>query len=286
MPVSPQRPKGPPLNSLRAFEAAARLGGFAAAADELNVTPGAISQHIRSIEDWAGVPLFERRSQGVRLTAEGARLLPRFTDAFDALGMAVRDLRSLAPETTLTIAALPSVAQLWLQPRLGAFRAALPDVTFSITATETPPNLSREFFDLSLFMRPADASDTALILTHDSLTPVCAPDLAGTNLNQHPLLHDETWGQDWPIWAAATDADLPRPNHGPRYSLYSMAVEDAKAGAGILMGHTALLEKEIAAGTLIAPFGTAIPTPHALVAEIAPGPFAAPLRAVLLGLSA
>ena len=84
MSVSPPRPKGPPLNALRAFEAAARLGGFALAAEELSVTPGAVSQHIRALEDWAGVALFERRAQGVRLTPEGAALAPRFARAFDA----------------------------------------------------------------------------------------------------------------------------------------------------------------------------------------------------------
>ena len=85
MPVSPPHPKGPPLNALRAFEAAARLGGFKAAAEELCVTPGAISQHIKSLEEWAGATLFERRSQGVVLTALGMKLGKEFSQAFDSM---------------------------------------------------------------------------------------------------------------------------------------------------------------------------------------------------------
>lgn len=95
MAISPPRPKGPPLNALRAFEAAARLGGFAAAADELCVTSGAIAQHIKSLESWAGADLFERRSQGVRLTALGSAVAAQFSAAFDGLGEAVHSLRSV-----------------------------------------------------------------------------------------------------------------------------------------------------------------------------------------------
>ena len=112
MPVSPPRPKGPPLNALRAFEAAIRLGGFAQAADELCVTPGAISQHIKALEDWAEAPLFERRSQGVVPTEFGLSLAEPFATAFDSIGQAVRHLRSGAQQETIHIAALPSVAQL------------------------------------------------------------------------------------------------------------------------------------------------------------------------------
>jgi len=150
MSISPPRPKSPPLNAMRAFESAARLGGFSKAADELCVTPGAISQHIKSLEEWAGAPLFKRRSQGVMLTELGMETASQFSDAFDALGGAVRSLRSGARQSTINIAALPSVAQLWLSPRLPAIRAALSDLKISITALETPPNLYREMFDISI----------------------------------------------------------------------------------------------------------------------------------------
>ena len=132
----PSRPKGPPLNALRAFESAARLGGFAAAAGELCVTSAAVTQHIKSLEHWVGAPLFERRSQGVRLTPLGNSALREFSSAFDQLGMAVQTLRARAEPQLLRIAALPSIAQLWLSPRLPAVHRELPDLKLSITAMD------------------------------------------------------------------------------------------------------------------------------------------------------
>ena len=120
MTVSPPRPKGPPLNALRAFEAAARRGSFSAAADELCVTPGAVAQQVKSLEAWAGARLFLRHAQGVELTALGLDVLPGFVAAFDRLGEAAQALRSQAAPDTIGIAALPSIAQLWLSPRLPA----------------------------------------------------------------------------------------------------------------------------------------------------------------------
>ena len=286
MPVLPPRPKGPPLNALRAFEAAARLGGFSAAADELCVTAGAISQHIRTLEDWTGQPLFERRSHGVRLTDEGRRLLPQFTQAFDAIGAAVRGLRDLSKDRIVTIAALPSVAQLWLQPRLGKFRAALEGANLSVTVAEFPPNLDRDLFDLSLYMREPKDSKDGIVLAQDTLTPMCAPDLAANlskpdHLVDHTLLHDEVWADDWPRWVNETGVTLSRPEDGPRFSLYSMAVEEAKAGAGVLIGHTALLDSALANGTLVMPFAASLKSRSALIADIATGPFEHTLRALL-----
>lgn len=288
MPVTPPRPKGPALNALRAFEAAARLGSFAQAAEELTVTSGAISQHIRTLEDWAGVALFERRAQGVRLTAAGRRLLPPLTTGFDALGSAVRSLRDMAPQRGLSIAALPSVAQLWLQPRLSAFRAAFPGISLQVTVAETPPNLERELFDLTLFIRPPAEAPGGVALAMDTLVPVCAPDFgirSAADLETLPRLHDASWHSDWSDWAAATDTPLSSPDAGPRFSLYAMAVEEAKAGAGVLIGHTALLDRDLGAGKLIAPLDLAVPTGQALLADVAPGPLAKALRALLADLA-
>ena len=274
MAISPPRPKGPPLNALRAFEAAARLGGFTRAAEELSVTPGAISQHIRALEDWAGAPLFERRSQGVALTQQGARLAPKFTDAFDRLGEAVRDLRAVTPDPVIQIAALPSVAQLWLLPRMRDIRAALPGVKLTVSALEAPPNLSREMFDLSLFIRiPGEVRDE-VILQEDAIMPVCAPELAAQintpdDLARQVLLHDESWIGDWQHWAEAMGCALPEAGQGLRFTLYSMALEEAMNGAGVLMGHAALVQRALDDGRLVAPFQGRIRTGRSLVLEMA-----------------
>lgn len=272
MSVAPPRPKGPPLNALRAFEAAARLGGFAAAAEELGVTPGAISQHIRSLEDWTGVPLFERRSQGVRLSAAGAALLPGFTDAFDRMGQAVRSLRAAGSRRALHIAVLPSVAQLWLAPRLPALRAALPGLRISVSALEAPPNLDREMFDLSLFIRVPTGGPGEVVLTEDRILPVCAPGLAAEiavpgDLAQQTLLHDASWAGDWALWAETVGCDLPGAGDGPQFSLYALAMAEAQSGAGVLMGHEVLVAGAQARGDLVAPLPGRVSTGKALVLE-------------------
>ncbi|MCX8955298.1 LysR family transcriptional regulator, partial [Ruegeria sp. NA] len=154
MSVSPKRPKGPPLNAMRAFEAAARNISFVAAAEELNVTPGAISQHVKTLEGWAGAALFRRNAQGVELTPEGQSLVAEFTRAFDQLADAARALRNLKPNADFHIAALPAIAQLWLPKRLRQIRSQFPDISFSVTALEAPPSLGRELFDLSIFFAP------------------------------------------------------------------------------------------------------------------------------------
>ncbi|AUQ55028.1 LysR family transcriptional regulator [Phaeobacter inhibens] len=260
MPVSPPRPKGPPLNAMRAFEAAARLNGFVAAAQELGVTPGAVSQQVKALEDWTGEPLFQRNPQGVVLTAAGKALLPSFVDAFDALGAATQALRSLRPVQDLHIAALPCIAQLWLPQRLDRLRRALPDLKISVTAMEEPPNLNRELFDFAIFYAsPDERPEAALVLQGDRIFPVCAPAVAaGLNhpedLPQFTLLQDQTWAGDWAQWSKSTGLALPNADSGPAYSLYSLALQQAIAGAGVLMGHEALVADALDQGSLICPF--------------------------------
>lgn len=272
MAVSPPRPQGPPLNALRAVEAAARLGSFAAAAEELSVTPGAISQHVKAVEAWSGVPLFRRRAQGVALTEAGRRVAPVLAEAFDVIGEAARLIREMKPRATLSIAALPSVAQLWLYPRLAAIRAALPGVRLSITALESPPNLRRDLFDLSLFPRdPAECPD-ALVLAQDEIFPVAAPQVAARvhaagDLRAETLLSDESWSRDWLDWAEAEGVPLPDLTDMPRFSLYSLAVAEAEAGAGVLIGHGFLLERPLAQGALVPLFERRHPTGRALILD-------------------
>ncbi|WP_170762562.1 LysR family transcriptional regulator [Ruegeria lacuscaerulensis] len=252
MAVHPRRPKGPPLNALRAFEAAARLQSFVAAAEELNVTPGAVSQHIKALEGWAGTALFVRNPQGVALLPAGRSLADEFTQAFDHLAAATQSLRNLAPSPEIHIAALPSVAQLWLPPRLGKLRELRPDLNFSITALENPPRLSRELFDMSVFFCGLDEFEDQIVLAEDPIFPVCSPKLTDSfRLDTIPLLHDQTWKTDWMLWSETTGVPVGDPSRGPQYSLYALAVEEAKSGAGALMGHGCLIEKALKSGELM-----------------------------------
>lgn len=253
MAVAPPRPKDLPLTALRAFEAAARLGGFAAASQELGVTPGAITAHVKSLEAALGAVLFERTPRGVQLTALGDTVLPGFTEAFDRLGLAVQTLRNEAAPSTVHIAALPSLAQLWLSPRLPGLRVAAPDISISITAMETPPNLKRAPYDLSLFY----GGDPTGALARDVIFPVCSPALVARlrspeDLSQVSCLSDSSWVDDWAIWSDAAGVSFkPR---GPVFSLYTLAVEETVNGAGVLMGHDALVASHLASGELVAPF--------------------------------
>lgn len=254
MPIAPDRPRGPPLNALRAFEAAARHESFVLAGAELNVTPGAISQHVRTLEDWAGARLFERRNNRVTLTRTGRDLAPVFVEAFDGIGKAVTALRALRPGREVHIAALPSIAQLWLPYRLASVRAKLPELRLSVTALERPPNLDRELFDLSLFLEGEPGSGT--VLARDRLYPVCAPTVGARVERPEDLwgetrLLDQRWEDDWDRWAGALGVALPSAAKVARYSLYSLALEEARAGAGVLMGHACLVEQAIADGSLV-----------------------------------
>lgn len=265
MPVAPPTPRSLPLNALRAFEAAARLGSFVAAAEELGVTAGAIAAHIKSLEAEIGAPLFERRTRGVDLTALAERLLPDFVAAFDALGAASQRLRAEAAPR-VHIAALPSVAQLWLSPRLPALRAAAPDIAISITALERPPNLKRVPFDISIFYRPTGEGQA---LDDDVIFPVCAPALAAALREPRDLvsvtcLTDATWADDWAAWMKKAAPGLAFAPRGPLFSLYALAVTEAINGAGVLMGHEALVRDELASGRLVAPFTTRVSLPRRL----------------------
>ncbi len=261
MSLEPPRPKLPPLNALRAFEAAARLGSFTAAGEELHVTPGAIAQHVKALEAWVAGELFRRNARGVELSDLGQSVLPAFTEAFDRMGEAVHSLFAQATPDQVRIAALPSIAQLWVSPRLPVVRATMPDVQISLIALEQRPNLRRDLFDLSLFFEAdGTASNPQTIdICEDEIFPVCAPDLAKrlnepADLRGAILLRDSQWSNDWPRWFSYAAPGFAIDDTGSVFSLYSLAVEEARNGGGVLIGHAPLVHQFLEEGSLIAPF--------------------------------
>lgn len=253
MPVAPPPPRSLSLTALRAFEAAARLGGFTAAAQELGVTAGAVTAQIKGLEAEIGAPLFERTARGVQLTTLGLSHAAHFTRAFDALAQASAGLRAQAAPQVVHIATLPALAHLWLSPRLPALRAIAPEISISITALEAPPNLKRAPYDLSLF--PAQSGGT--LVAEDWLIPVCSPSFAKQltcveDLAKVPCLSDSIWDEDWQIWLKYQGFDLEV--RGPVFSLYALAMAEAVNGAGVLIGHGPLVRAELGRGTLVAPF--------------------------------
>ena len=262
----------PPLNALRAFETAARLGGFKAAAAELAVTPGAVAQHVKTLEAWVGAALFERMSHGVRLTELGAVVIGDFSDAFDRLGEAVLRLRETAGPTTLRIAVLPSIAQLWLSARLPGLRRIDPETTLSISALDQAPNLSREPYDLSIYFKPADATFEGAVICRDEIFPVCAPALAAmlgepADLAGMLFLHDDSLIGDWQKWLEFAAPGERINTAGPTFSLYSLALQEVQNAAGIMIGHEPLVRAGMRDGSLVAPFPQRLLLPVNLVVE-------------------
>ncbi len=277
MAAKPPRPRLPSLNGLRAFEAAARLESFVKAAEELGVTPGAVTQQIRQLEAALGLRLFLRLAQGVALTDAARDILPKLTRGFDTLAFAVQGLRDSHGQRAVTIAALPCIAQLWLSPRLAALQRSRPDLHISITAMEEPPDPRRDPHDLAIFYREPDAVPGALTLPDaDAILPVCAPALAATiaspaDLAGQTLLHDGVWADDWARWLAfAGGAGAVDATRGPRFSLYSLALDAALSGSGILMGRTSLIDRHLADGRLVAPIPVAMPLRDRLTLILAP----------------
>lgn len=275
MPVRPPRPPLPPLNALRAFEAAARLGSFARAAEEIGVTPGAIAQQVRLLEAFLGLKLFRRLAQGVEPTEAAQEAQPGLSAAFDALALAVQDLRASHAGRALAIAALPCISQLWLSPRLPALQQAFPGLSISIAAMEEPPAGRHQSFDLALFYlaRPPVG---AAPLAEDELLPVCAPALLGSlgipaDLARQTLLHDAVWRSDWARWLRHAGIAGVDPGRGPSFSLYALALDAALNGAGVLIGRRSLIAPYLADGRLVAPFAAALPSGDRLALLPQPG---------------
>jgi LysR family glycine cleavage system transcriptional activator len=264
-----------PVSPLRAFEAAARLGSFAAAAEELGVTPGAVTQHVKSLEAWANAPLFRRSARGIAPTELTLSLLPAFSAAFDELGAAVHRLRSEARPMRISIATLPSIAQLWLPRKLEALRREVPEISVSVTALETLPNLRREQVDVAIFFFDGPPERGDIQIAPDRVFPVCTPALARTlttpgDLAQAALLHDATWAEDWFRWLAAVGVGAVAPTRGQTYSLFAVALEEARRGAGILISHEALVAHLLDTGDLVRPFPQVLEPDRRLAMRVSP----------------
>lgn len=258
----------PPLNAVRAFEAAARHESFAKAAEELFVTPAAVSQQVKTLEDWLGISLFQRQARGLHLTPAGRAYLPLLTDVLDRLASATDAVRRMAQTNVLTVSVTPGFASLWLGPRLWSFASKHPELDIRITATSRPVQTDEEQMDLIIrFGRGEYPGMHVELLLEDGLTPVCAPSLmqgphplrTPSDLKYHMLLHNEavaaagfraSW-QDWLELAGVRDVDGRR---GLHFSDFPLVLQEALAGRGVGLGHIALIQQELRAGRLVQPF--------------------------------
>lgn len=256
----------PPLNALRAFEAAARLGSFKDAAAELSVTHGAISRHIRLLEDWLGPPaLFRRLNRRVVLTPTGVALRDEAGPALDRLSAAAERHRARGgkpPPAVLRVNALATFTLRWLLPRLAQFRELHPEIEVRLSTSNEPLEALSEPYDVIIRGGP----DTFYGFTgHAFLTerrlPVCSPTLLArlplkevADLRSHTLIHASTLPRVWPDWLAAAGA--PDVAGGAALTLdhFYQTLQAALDGLGVAMGPTALVAADLAAGRLVTPF--------------------------------
>lgn len=269
------RLRPPPMDTLEAFDAAARLGSFTAAASALHLTPGAKSRQMAALEGDLGVTLFARGARGVELTPAGRRLHAAAAEALDLLLGAARELRrrsggGMAGAGVVRISVTPSFGARWLLPRLPRFRAAHPQVEVVPVAETRLVNLAREGFDLAVRYTAGPASEDLEMRPwlREELVPVAAPALlqgrprSPDSLTGLPLLHD-TSDAFWRHWLAAAGRPDLLPASGTVFNDYNLAVGAAVSGLGVLVGRTALIEQELRDGRLTEAVPLRVPSPRA-----------------------
>ncbi len=267
----------PPLNALKAFEAAARHLSFAAAAREMCITAAAISQQVRRLEQEIGVRLFLRKPRGLALTDEGRRYGRDLARLFDAMADATHTVRRHATAGEITLCTVPSLAARWLVPRLASFNRAHPDVAVRVMAETSPAAIDAS--DADLVIRYGDDRHPGIVGELPfprAIFPVCSPDLAGgahpirvpADLAKHLLLqiddarfpagHDDC---DWPRWfrrVGLADANM---RYSPSFSFSHLMLQAAVAGQGVAITSLALSGDDLAAGRLVRPL------PHEVAGE-------------------
>ena len=256
----------PPLNALRAFEAAARHLNFSRAADELAVTPGAVSQQIQNLEDYIGAALFKRTPRGLLLTDAAQTALPALREAFDRLAEAASLLTAAVDGRRLTLTAPPSFAAKWLVPRLGRFEENHPQVDVWLSADMDLVDFTGGDIDLAVrYGGGAYPGLEAIRLIQETVIPVMSPALNAANplaepgdLARHVLLHDgspdaDESCPDWQMWLAARGVKGVDGARGPRFNQSSLVIEAALAGRGVALAKRTLAQDDIDAGRLVAP---------------------------------
>jgi LysR family glycine cleavage system transcriptional activator len=259
----------PSLNGLRAFEASARLMSFTHAAAELNVTQTAISHQIRRLEEQIGIKLFIRQNRALALTREAEDYLPSVRAAFEDLRRATARLLRTERDGRLTVSTTASLATKWLVSRVAAFQDANPGLEVRITTSTHLVDFRREEVDIAVrYGRGNWPGLRAVWLMAERLFPVCAPGLlAGpeplrqpADLAHHTLLHTMVSRDDWRLWLTA--AGLPHTiaaRRGLTFDQGFTAIQAAMEGLGVALGRQSLVEADIAAGRLVAPFDTELP---------------------------
>ena len=246
-----------PISAIRAFEAAARTGSFRDAANELHLTPSAVSHAIRKLETTMSTTLFERGTRSVRLTPAGENLMRHAGAAFDNLRRGIEEVAGRGPQL-LRVHSAPSFAAQWLAPRLGRFIAAEPKLEVRLAASAEYARFSNDDFDLDIvYGQPRSEGVEIVPLREETITPLCAPEIAKRirkpkDLFNQVLIRSEVKQVQWHQWFAANGLEPPA-IHGMRFDRSFLAIAMASSGLGVTLESTLLAEREIETGRLIAP---------------------------------
>jgi LysR family transcriptional regulator, glycine cleavage system transcriptional activator len=273
-PYMSRSPPLPPLSALRAFEAAARHLSFSKAADELSVTPGAISHQIKALEDYLKINLFHRRPGALELTEAGAALAPGLIRGFREIHAAVDSFVEYDLGGLLTVSATPSLAALWLVPRLSRFYSQHPEIDVRLDANAELVDFARDDVDIAIRYGPGgyEGLKSELLFEH-CVTPLCSPALierkpvrSPDDLSRHSLLHVE-WRSmadgmpNWAMWLKAAGATRVDPTRGLRFNDGNLALQAALAGQGVALLDESLARPHIREGRLVRPFDINIAGP-------------------------
>jgi LysR family glycine cleavage system transcriptional activator len=257
-----------PLNALRAFEASARHLSFVKAAEELSVTPAAVSHQAKRLEEYLGLPLFRRQSRGLLLTESGQLLLSELREVFLRLDAAMERVIDSDSRGTLTLTVAPTFAVMWLIPRLQKFYALHPDIDVRISTGLGLADFQRDDFDAAIRLGSGEWFGLeAIKLFDESVTPMCSPRLlegpdaikSPNDLRKHVLLHNHSMDYDpeaptWESWLEAAGASGVDASRGIHFSLPDHGLQASIDGAGVVLGWRFLSAEDLAAGRVVEPF--------------------------------
>jgi LysR family glycine cleavage system transcriptional activator len=237
------RSRLPPLNAIKAFEAAARLGSFTRAARELNVTHGAVSRQVRLLEEWFGTRLFVRTGRNAVPTQVGTDLLAEAGPALDRLAAVSQRQHRASPSGMLRVSALPTFAMRWLIPRLPEFQRDHPSLELRIVTASTLAEQFRMDVDAVISGPSRQPGWIGKRFLAEARLPVLSPDLMEqcplrrpVDLEQHTLLHAETLREAWPRWLAAANVPGLKPAREQVFEHFYFAIQAALEGLGVIMG--------------------------------------------------
>lgn len=269
--------KLPPLKAIKVFEAVARLSSFTKAAQELCVSPAAVSQQVKIMEDFFSIQLIDRSQKQLRLTAAGKAYYPLVNEGFERLSEASHSLITFKSPNHLKISSMPSIASKWLAPNLFKWCDKYPEIETHVLAQYREVDFLNEDIDFRVCYGAGNYQDACVHeLFVDRLHPVCSPSLmrgenpltTPMNLKHHTLLHvcwedERTHEPGWPEWLEAAGVEGVDTEKGHTFNVFSLAVEAALDGRGILLGQEMLVADDLAAGRLVKPFELSLPLPEA-----------------------